>query len=146
MANVAQLCNNLHSLFLSGGHNCIVTPTYHVFDMYKAHQGAECIRTLVSDNCGELSQRLSVSASKRDNVINLTVANLSLTESAACDIELLGAAVCGKMSVTTLSAPDVRAHNSFEDPNTVTPVTAELDGTSLTVAPASVVKVTLTVN
>ena len=146
MANVAQLCNNLHALFLSGDHNCIVTPTYHVFDMYKAHQGAECIRTLLSDNHDKLSHMLSASASKKDNVITLTVANLSLTEDAVCDIELLGAKVCGKMTVTTLSSDDARAHNTFENPNTVTPVTAECDGTSLTVAPASVASITLKVN
>ena len=145
MTNVAQLCNNLHALFLSGGHNCIVTPTYHVFDMYKAHQGAECVRTLVSDNCGELSQKLSVSASKKDEVITLTVANLSLTEDAVCDIELLGATRCGKASVTTLCSRDVRAHNTFKEPNKITTVTHELEGNSLTIPRASVISLSIKV-
>ena len=39
MANVAQLVNNLHCLFLAGGEHCITTPTYHIFDMMKWHQG-----------------------------------------------------------------------------------------------------------
>lgn len=143
MANVAQLCNNLHALFLSGGHNLITTPTYYVFDMYKEHQGAECIRTLVSDNVASITEKISVSASKKESVITLTVANLSLTEDAVCDIELLGARVCGKATVTTLSSKDVRAHNTFENPNTVAPTTSELDGTVLAVPRASVVSLTL---
>ena len=28
-------------LFLSAGEHCITTPTYHVFDMYKEHQGGQ---------------------------------------------------------------------------------------------------------
>ena len=34
MANVAQLINNLHSLFLATGDKFIVTPNFHVFEMY----------------------------------------------------------------------------------------------------------------
>ena len=41
MANVAQLVNNLHALLLVSGENCIVTPTYHVFHMYKNHQARQ---------------------------------------------------------------------------------------------------------
>ena len=33
MANVAQLCNNLHSLYLAGGEHFVETPNYHVFDL-----------------------------------------------------------------------------------------------------------------
>ena len=47
MANVAQLCNNLHSLFLAGGDGFTVTPNYHVFDMYKEHQGGRQLHTEV---------------------------------------------------------------------------------------------------
>ena len=40
MANVAQLINNLHSLFLADGDRFVATPTYHVYTMYRPHQGA----------------------------------------------------------------------------------------------------------
>ena len=40
MANVAQLVNNLHSLFLADGDRFVATPTFHVYTMYRPHQGA----------------------------------------------------------------------------------------------------------
>jgi len=48
MASVAQLVNCLQSLFLAHEDKFCVTPTYHVFDMYVAHQGGQSIRTQVS--------------------------------------------------------------------------------------------------
>ena len=48
MAAVAQLVNCLQSLFFAHEDKFCVTPTYHVFDMYKSHQGAQSVRTLVS--------------------------------------------------------------------------------------------------
>src|SRR5262249_25232285 len=48
MANVAQLVNTIHSLFLASEDKFIVTPNFHVFEMYSAHQGAQSVRTLFS--------------------------------------------------------------------------------------------------
>ena len=44
MANVAQLVNNLHSLFLADGDQFVATPNFHVFEMYRPHQGAQSVR------------------------------------------------------------------------------------------------------
>ncbi|MBV8514722.1 MAG: alpha-L-arabinofuranosidase, partial [Acidobacteria bacterium] len=44
MANCAQLINNLNCLFLADGDKFLMTPVYHVFQMYAAHQGAQSIR------------------------------------------------------------------------------------------------------
>ncbi len=41
MANVAQLVNNLHSLFLADGDKFVATPTFHVYTMYRPHQNAQ---------------------------------------------------------------------------------------------------------
>ncbi len=45
MANVAQLVNNLHCLFLAHEDQFLLTPNYHVFEMYSAHQGGQSLRT-----------------------------------------------------------------------------------------------------
>ena len=44
MANVAQLVNNLHSLFLADGDRFVATPNFHVYTMYRPHQGARAVR------------------------------------------------------------------------------------------------------
>ena len=122
MANVAQLCNNLHCLFLAGGEKCITTPTYHVFDMFKEHQGATGLRTLIFEP--EEERKISVSASIADNRMKVTMANLSCQEDAMISLELLGLSrkVTG-VTQTLLCADDMRAHNTFEDPEAVLPKT-----------------------
>ena len=120
MANVAQLCNNLHALFLASGDNCIVTPTYHVFDMYKGHQGAEAIETVVTDN-SELASSVNVSASVKDGNLLITLGNLSCTEDVELSLEGVSVALGAKGKVTLLAHKDMHAHNSFEAPDEVTP-------------------------
>jgi alpha-N-arabinofuranosidase len=48
MANVAQLINTIHSLFLAYEDKFIATPNFHVFEMYAAHQGGQSLRTIFS--------------------------------------------------------------------------------------------------
>ncbi len=48
MANVAQLINTIHSLFLAYEDKFIATPNFHVFEMYAAHQGGQSLRTMFS--------------------------------------------------------------------------------------------------
>ena len=40
MANIAQMANVLQSLVLTDKDRLLLTPTYHVFDLYQGHQGA----------------------------------------------------------------------------------------------------------
>ena len=48
MANVAQLINTIHSLFLAYEDKFVATPNFHVFEMYAAHQGGQALRTVFS--------------------------------------------------------------------------------------------------
>ena len=140
MSNVAQVCNNLHCCLLVGGEHCITTPTYHVFDMFKEHQGGAALRTLVSDN-NELKSRVSVSASEKDGIITLTLANLSCESDQKIRLELLGAK--GEIvSATLLASKDMRDCNTFEAPNKVSPTDISLDIKKTAVLPkASVMMV-----
>ncbi len=114
MANVAQICNNLHALFLAGGENCIVTPTYHVFKMFKEHMGGEAVRTLCAKDGG-----ISSSASIKDGYLTLTLANRSCTEDAEISLEMLGGKVESTASALLLAEDDMHAHNTFENPENV---------------------------
>ena len=134
MANVAQLCNNLHALFLAGGENCIVTPTYHVFDMYKGHQGAEAIEAIVTNN-EEFANSVSVSASVKDGKMLVTLGNLSCSEDAEISLEGIGIGLATKGKVTVLAHEDMHAHNTFDVPEAVTPKTFDFDATKSFVLP-----------
>ncbi|MEI9908654.1 MAG: alpha-L-arabinofuranosidase C-terminal domain-containing protein [Bacteroidota bacterium] len=43
MANLAQTINVLQALILTQGNQILLTPTYHVFDLYKVHQDAKLL-------------------------------------------------------------------------------------------------------
>jgi len=120
MANCAQLVNNLHALFLSGGDKCITTPTYHVFDMYKEHQGGEAITATVTDN-DNLESSISVSASVKNGRTLVTIANLSCTEDAEISLEAVGETLPSNAEAILLYNEDMHAHNTFENPDCVKP-------------------------
>jgi alpha-N-arabinofuranosidase len=132
MANIAQLVNCIHSLFLADEHQFLLTPTYHVFAMYAAHQAAGAVRAVTSAPSvhwrdGEERDQslwgLNSSASVHDDTLTLTVTNPHLTEPRETEITVRGATVSGVTAVT-LAASDVHDHNTFEQPDTVVPTTA----------------------
>lgn len=126
MANIAQLCNNLQSLYLAGGEHFVETPNYHVFDMFKTHQGGRQIATTVH---GETMIRegfdpltlLSASASEKDEKVTLTLANLQLDEPQSLRLTAVGGKISGPAEMTVLHHEDVHACNTFEAPCTVVP-------------------------
>ena len=96
MANIAQLCNVLQAVVLTEGDKMVLTPTYHVFDLYKDHQDATLLGAFVEEGqAGEGENTipmLSVSASEdKDGVVHVTAANLSpLPQSCPVELDLLG--------------------------------------------------------
>ena len=68
MANIAQTVNVLQAMILTDKEKMIVTPTYHVFDMYAVHQDAKWLPTELQ--CGDYQfeqekiPALNVSASR----------------------------------------------------------------------------------
>lgn len=134
MANVAQLVNNLHALFLAGGEHCIVTPTYHVFDLYQGHQGAEAIETVVSNN-DEFSSSVSVSASCKDGKTLVTIGNLSSKEDVEISLDGMGFELPAAGTARVLANEDIHAHNTFENPDAVSPTAYEFDPRKLFVVP-----------
>ena len=70
MANLEQAVNVLQSLILKEGEKMVKTPTYHVFDLFKTHQGGELCYSY-ADNCqaGGKIPMISQSASVKDGVL-----------------------------------------------------------------------------
>lgn len=149
MANIAQLCNNLHSLYLAGGEHFVETPNYFVFDMFKTHQDAKQLNAIVSAPQREKKgfrplTMLSASASTKDGAVTLTLANLDMTQRLDVQLAAIGGDLKGNGVVTVLASSDPHAHNSFESPTAVTPIATERDFStqdSITLPPASVVSV-----
>ena len=115
MANLAQTVNVLQAVIFTEGERMTLTPTYHVFDLYREHQGArevDCFVECDSTGLGDWRlDQLSASASQSaDGLITVTVANLSA--SACADVALRGVQaeeVVGRV----LSAP-MDAFNDFD--------------------------------
>jgi alpha-N-arabinofuranosidase len=101
MANCAQLINCLHSLFLAHEEKFIVTPTYHVFELFVPHMGGRAVRALFSapevrytrvDKPAEF-WGLAGSASVNGKQLTLTVTNPHMTEARETEIAVRGARV-----------------------------------------------------
>jgi alpha-N-arabinofuranosidase len=107
-----------------------LTPTYHVFAMYAAHQGAQSLRTLISaprasyergnGRTGTM-QTLGGSASRRGSEMVLTVTNADPRNAHEAEIAIRGAAVRTVRATVLESAGDLNAHNRFEDPRRIEP-------------------------
>ena len=126
MANLAQLCNNLHSLYLAGGENFVETVNYHVFDMFRGHKGGRQIRADVTAAQREHKKfdaldMLSASASVKDGVLTLTMANLDLTKDDDVTLSALGGSIKGKGTLRILRAADPLTCNTFDEPHAVVP-------------------------
>jgi alpha-N-arabinofuranosidase len=164
MANIAQIINVLQSVLLVEGDKVVKTPTYHVFDLYRPHKGAQAVRLISAAevisrgetaeqavrDCYRDKQPLGLravqgSASIKDGVLCLTAVNSHPTQPIDLDVELTAGRL-ETVEVVTLSAGDIHAHNTFENPDAVTlskPQTLQAKGGNLrvTLPAGSVVRV-----
>jgi alpha-N-arabinofuranosidase len=140
MANLAQIVNVLQALILTDQEKMILTPTYHVFDMYQIHQDAVLlpvrIRTVPYEFGGQSMPALSVSASRDERgAVHVTICNLNPDLDAPVVCEIQGVEI-KEAAGRVLTAPAMTAHNTFDDPDLVSPQPLggiELKGNLLTV-------------
>ena len=116
MANIAQTVNVLQAIILTDEEKMLLTPTYHVFDLYKEHMGATLMQCMTE--CGLLEnglEKLSVSASRKGDTVTVTIANF--TEETTVSINGVNTV---NVSGQILSGSP-RAYNTFEAPDTLCP-------------------------
>ncbi|HEY8420735.1 MAG TPA: alpha-N-arabinofuranosidase [Thermoclostridium sp.] len=125
MANLAQTVNVLQAVILTEGEKIIKTPTYHVFDIYKVHQDAELVSLYL--DCGDYTldgqsiPRISASASvDKENKLHITLCNLHPNEGENISCKLINGNY-SKISGKILTAGDMNAHNTFDNPYSVKP-------------------------
>ncbi|MCD7933552.1 MAG: alpha-N-arabinofuranosidase [Tannerellaceae bacterium] len=126
MTNIAQIVNVLQSMILTDGDQMVLTPTYHVFEMYKVHQDAThlpldlmCEKVTVRDN--REVPMVSASASKDKNgKIHITLANVDLDNNQSITLDLNNQKI-NKVNGRILTSKTINDHNTFEKPEVVKP-------------------------
>ena len=133
MANIAQTINVLQAMILTDGDRMLLTPTYHVFDMYKDHQGGTRLPLELPTEryeMGEQSIPLVSGTASRDAGGSVT---LSLTNTHPTDATTVSCAIQGggvtKANGRVLTAAEIGGHNTFDRPEQVKP--APFDGARL---------------
>lgn len=149
MANIAQMVNVLQAVILTEGPKMILTPTYHVFHMYKYHQDAELLESYIDGTktigmeeeyqVPNLSESVSVG---KDGVITVTLNNLSAEEDSVMDIAF--AELKPSDVKATILTQEMHAYNTFEKPENVkeqefTAFTVDEEGIHCTVPAVSVI-------
>jgi len=141
MANIAQMVNVLQAMILTDKEKMVLTPTYYVFKMYKVHQGATLVPVDLTAPEYKVDQAsvpaLSASASRdKEGRLHLSIVNLDPNSSAEISTRVSGATI---KSVTgeVLTASQMNAMNTFENPNTIKPTSFtgyKLQGSQLTLS------------
>ncbi|MGJ7046072.1 alpha-N-arabinofuranosidase [Thermoanaerobacterium thermosulfurigenes] len=126
MANIAQTINVLQAVILTDGPKMVLTPTYHVFDMYKVHQDAELLDFNIDtpeyniDLKESIPQVTATVSSDDSGKIHISLCNLNPEKSVTVECEFRGEKV-SKATGIILTADEMNAHNTFDNPNKVVP-------------------------
>lgn len=126
MANIAQTVNVLQALILTEGPRMVLTPTYHVFDLFQVHQDAMLLDTaILSDDykCGEQTlKKINVSVSKNaQGQINMTLCNIDPNHPADITCHLGDCDTIQEITGKLLTAEKMNAKNDFEQANALAP-------------------------
>jgi alpha-L-arabinofuranosidase len=148
VANLAQCVNVLQAVILTKEEKMLLTPTYHIMEMYNVHQDATNLP--LSIKCEnytfgkESLSAVSVSASKdKAGLVHISLVNIDMNKAQEITINVRGIkskSVTGRI----LTSEKVQDHNTFDNPNKIKPVefnSAKLNGEELkiTLPPVSVV-------
>jgi alpha-N-arabinofuranosidase len=142
MANIAQIVNVLQSMILTdqeGTGHMVLTPTYHVFEMYTPFMEATYLPLDLKSEVMQVSKAyfkekadakdagyrpcpmLSASAAKTvDGSLVLAITNVSLDKAQTIDFELDGFKA-KTASGRILTSKNVADFNDFQHPNVVVP-------------------------
>jgi alpha-N-arabinofuranosidase len=149
MANIAQVVNVLQSMILTNETEMVLTPTYHVFEMYNVHQDAEfieseCLTGHVKTERPCAVPEVDATVSRKDGEMHLSLVNTDLKKARKVSVTFDGDGVSKILSARVLTSGDVHDYNDFGKPDVVKPVAFKdykltRGGIELTLPPCSVV-------
>jgi alpha-L-arabinofuranosidase len=123
MANLAQTINVLQALILTKGNDMLLTPTYHAFDLFKAHMDAKMLP--VNFNSPDYSVNgkkipaINMSASQDSSgAVHITIVNLDPNKKITLKSNLVGVK-WKTASGQVLTSKKLTDYNSFENKEVV---------------------------
>ncbi|HKD23426.1 MAG TPA: alpha-L-arabinofuranosidase C-terminal domain-containing protein [Rhizomicrobium sp.] len=152
MANIAQMVNVLQAMILTRGPEMVLTPTYHVFRMFRPFQDATYLPSELETPRYALGTQsvpaVSLSAARTaDGAIVIALVNLDPNNPMPVAAAIPGAGA-RRVAGEVLTAAAMDARNTFENPDSVKPAAFSGasfagDKLSLTLPAKSVVVLTL---
>lgn len=142
MTNIAQIANVLQSMILTKEDKMVLTPTYHVFEMYNVHQDAKYIPlnlecTYKQDRNGRNIPMVSATASCKDGLTHISISNIDLNDEQEITINLNGLDA-NKVTGRILTSKNIDDYNTFDNKEVVS--TKEFNGAKIS---KGILKVTL---
>ncbi|WP_375194208.1 alpha-N-arabinofuranosidase [Sphingobium sp.] len=125
MTAIAQMVNVLQAMILTEGKKMVLTPTYHVFEMYKPWQDATVLPIDIDTPWYHKDRFVmpAVSGSAvraKDGKIHVGLSNLDPNQTNTVTVKLDGVNATS-VSGRILTAGAINAHNSFDAPEVVKP-------------------------
>lgn len=153
MANLAQTINVLQAVLLTKEEQLVLTPTYHVMHMYKAHKDAKLIPVNLENKVtyelnGKSLPAISVSASINENgQVHVSLVNIHAKESVSVDVSL-GDIDPKTIKGQILKSANLQDHNTFDLPTKVRPTVfndykKKADQVKFDIPPFSVITLTI---
>jgi alpha-N-arabinofuranosidase len=139
MANLAQAINVLQAVILTDEEKLLLTPTYHVMEMYNVHQDAKRIpldvKTVNYAYKGENLPAITASASK-DSLGRTHISLVNIDAGKEQEITLNLGANYSSLAGRILTSAKLQDYNTFENPGKIVPAAfngATLKGNTMTV-------------
>ncbi|MEJ7644870.1 MAG: alpha-L-arabinofuranosidase C-terminal domain-containing protein [Chryseolinea sp.] len=152
IANLAQTINVLQSVILTDEEKMLLTPTFHVMEMYNVHQDATLLPITITTNDYVFKEEklpaVSISASvDAANLTHVTLVNIDPVKSQNISLAFFGS-VYKTATGRILTSGALQDHNTFKDPEKIKPatfnkVTVKNGEVTLTVPPFSVISLEL---
>ncbi|UYQ92229.1 alpha-N-arabinofuranosidase [Chitinophaga horti] len=125
MAELAQTVNVLQAVILTKGRQMLLTPTYHIFDLYKVHQDAKLLPVQLAgpeyNSENDKLQAVNVSASQdASGAIHISFVNIDPNKDITIRTALNGSSwknVTGQI----ITSPKFTDINTFEQPGKIVP-------------------------
>lgn len=125
MANIAQVVNVLQAMILTKGEKMLLTPTYHVFKMYKVHQNARYIPAEIvtaemkaaEGVCAQVPQVSVTASADESGRMHISLVNTSPEKAEKVRLNIGRGPVLAGGEI--LTANEINAHNTFDKPDMV---------------------------